>query len=126
MTGNIFEETEIALHNISKRVKKLFHFAGAAVTGQYDHEEENDRKADRQQNPADRERQWQLQKLRHINLELYHQIGDLLKIKLQVLDAIERAKMAKLEKSVKNDLVKRHTNNVTKLKNSRAAQPGRR
>ena len=116
LTGNIFEETEIALHHISKRVKKLFHFAGAAVTGQYDHEEENDRKADTQQNAADRQRQWQLRKLRHINLQLYHQIGDLLKIKLQVLDAIERLKMAELEKSVKDDLVKRHTNNVAQLK----------
>jgi hypothetical protein len=40
--------------------------------------------------------------LRHINLELYQQIGDLLRIKLQVLDAIERIKMAQLERSQEN------------------------
>src|ERR1700758_2048292 len=41
LTGDIFEEAEAALHHISKRVKRLFHFAGAAVVGQYDREEEN-------------------------------------------------------------------------------------
>jgi len=42
--------------------------------------------------------------LRHINLELYHQIGDFLRIKLQVLDAIERIEMAQLEGLEKNRL----------------------
>ncbi len=48
---------------------------------------------------ADKQRQWQLRKLRHINVELYHRVGELLRIKLQVVDAIERIKMAQLERS---------------------------
>ena len=37
-------------------------------------------------------------------MELYHQIGDLLAIKLQVLDVIERIKMAQLERSQQEQL----------------------
>jgi hypothetical protein len=116
LTGNIFDETEAALHDISKRIKKLSHFVGDAVVGQHDCDELNDSKTDRQQKQADRQRQWQLGKLRHINGELYHQIGDMLRIKLEVLDAIERLRMAELEKSVENELSKRKSSSSKLVK----------
>jgi hypothetical protein len=115
LTGTIFEETEAGLHDVSRRVIKLFRFVGGVIEEQYDdnhqsrkadtgrNEKQADR-ADRNGAQGERERQWELRKLRHINLELYHQIGDLLRIKLQVLDAIERIKMAQLERSQENRL----------------------
>jgi hypothetical protein len=114
LTGTIFEDTEAGLHDVSRRVIKLFRFVGGVIEEQYDDNRQSEGKADtgRNEKQADRvdrngaqgerERQWELRKLRHINLELYHQIGDLLRIKLQVLDALERIKMAQLERSEKN------------------------
>jgi hypothetical protein len=102
--------------DVSRRVTKLFRFVGGVIEQQYDDDDQSEGKADtgrnekqadradRNEAQGDRERQWQLRKLRHINLELYHQIGDLLRIKLQVLDAIERTKMAQLERSEENRL----------------------
>ena len=116
LTGNIFEETEAGLHNVSGQVTKLFRFVGGVIEQQYDGNDQTEGKADagrnkkrvdragRNEAQGDRERQWLLRKLRHINLELYHQIGDLLRIKLQVLDAIERIKMAQLERSEEDRL----------------------
>jgi hypothetical protein len=104
LTGTISEDTEAGLHDVSRRVIKLFRFVGGVIEEQYDDNHQSEGKADtgRNEKQADRvdrngaqgerERQWELRKLRHINLELYHQIGDLLRIKLQVLDAIERKK----------------------------------
>jgi hypothetical protein len=116
LTGTIFEDTEAGLHDVSRRVIKLFRFVGGTLEELYDDNRQSEGKADtgRNEKQADRadrngaqgerERQWELCKLRHINLELYHQIGDLLRIKLQVLDAIERIKMAQLERSQENRL----------------------
>jgi hypothetical protein len=116
LTGNIFEETEAGLHNVSKRVTKLSRFVGGVIEQQYDGDDQSEGKADtgrnkkrvdgadRNETQGDREREWQLRKLRQINSELYHQIGDLLAIKLQVLDVIERIKMAQLERSQQNRL----------------------
>jgi hypothetical protein len=114
LTGTIFEDTEAGLHDVSRRVIKLFRFVGGVIEEQYDDNHQSEGKADtgrnekqadradRNEAQGERERQWQLRKLRHINLELYRQIGDLLRIKLQVLDAIERIKMAQLERSEEN------------------------
>jgi hypothetical protein len=111
LTGNIFEETEAGLHNVSGRVTKLLRFVGGVIEQQYDGSDQGEekaetgrnekqaRRANRNETEGDREREWQLRKLRHINVELYHQIGDLFRIKLQVLDVIERIKMAQLERS---------------------------
>ena len=105
LTGTIFEDTEVGLQDVSRRVIKLFRFVGGVIEELYD----DNRKADagrneKQAERADRNKQWQLRKLRHTNLELYHRIGDLLRIKLQVVDAIERIKMAQLERSEENRL----------------------
>jgi len=94
----------------------LFRFVGGVIEQQYDDTDQSEGKAetgrnekqadraDRNGAQGEREREWQLRKLRHINLELYHQIGDFLRIKLQVLDAIERIEMAQLERLEKNRL----------------------
>jgi hypothetical protein len=99
LTGTIFEDTEAGLHDVSRRVIKLFRFVGGVIEEQYHDNRQSEGKADtgRNEKQADRadrngaqgerERQWELRKLRHINLELYHQIGDLLRIKLQVLSS---------------------------------------
>ena len=58
--------------------------------------------------------------MRKINLELYHQIGDLLRIKLQVLDAIERIKMAQLERSQENRL--RASLKLVKVEDDKSAE----
>jgi hypothetical protein len=112
LTGTVFEDTEAGLHDVSRRVIKLFRFVGGVLEDLYDdnrkadkgrHEKQAER-ADQNKAQRERERQWQLRKLRHTNLELYHRIGDLLRIKLQVVDAIERIKMAQLERSEENRL----------------------
>jgi hypothetical protein len=116
LTGTIFEDTEAGLHDVSRRVIKLFRFVGGVIEEQYDGDDESEEelesgqnekqadRADRNDAHGERERQWQLSKLRHINLQLYNQIGDLLQLKLQVVGTIERIKMAQLERSKKNRL----------------------
>jgi hypothetical protein len=114
LTGSVLEETEAGLHEISRRLTKLFRFVGGAIGERYDTDPEVDGEADKKsegraekvQNGRDwdRDRKWQLGKLRYINVELYHQIGAMLEIKLEVLDAIERLKMANLEQSIKDEL----------------------
>jgi hypothetical protein len=101
LIGNVYEETQADLRDISRQITKLLHFVGCAIGEQYDHDEQREELVDK--NRGKTERQWQLRKLRHINLELYHQIGDLLGIKLQVIDAIERQKMAELERFVEKE-----------------------
>lgn len=65
-------------------------------------DEDEGRHASRKQ--ADQRRRWRLSKLQQLNWELYDQIGDMLQVKLQVIDAIERLKMADLERSVEERL----------------------
>jgi hypothetical protein len=77
---------------------QLVHFVGGVI----DEDEDEGRDASREQ--ADQRRRWRLRKLKHLNRKLYDQIGDMLQVKLQVIDAIERLKMAELERSVEERL----------------------
>jgi hypothetical protein len=129
LTDTIFEDTEAGLHDVSTRVTKLCRFVGGLTEEQYyndqnEAEAKTGRKqadrADRNEAQRDRERQWQLRKLRNINLELYHQIGDLLRIKLQVLDVIERIRMAQLERSQENRL--RASLKLVKVEDDKSAE----
>jgi hypothetical protein len=98
LIGSIFEDSQIELHKVSKRMARLLHFVGGVI----DEDEDEGRDASREQ--ADQRRQWRLSKLKHLNRELYEQIGDMLQVKLQVIDAIEHLKMADLERSVEERL----------------------
>ena len=96
---SIFEGTQAQLHSASKRLTKLLHFVGGVIGG-------DDFDEFLQSKEYLGIRQWYLARLKHLNRELYRQIGDMVQIKLAVADAIERLMMAELEKSVENNLHK--------------------
>jgi hypothetical protein len=93
---SIFEGTQAKLDRTSKRLTKLLHFVGGVF--------EDDHDAYFESKEYLGLRAWYLARLKHLNQELYRQLGDMVQIKLAVADALERLTIAELEKSGKNNL----------------------
>jgi hypothetical protein len=101
LDGNILEETKDKLYFISRRIEKLSRYAGEIFEDGdgYDIDALADSDDD-----DDVRWKWEIKRLRHLNVQLYHLIGSLLGVKKEVLDSLERLKMAQLERSHEKEL----------------------
>jgi hypothetical protein len=87
LAARIFQETQIQLSEVSQKLVKLVYVVGGMINrhshGVY-----------REWEAAELDRRWQLVELKDLSRELYQQVGAVMEVKFELIDAIERLKKA--------------------------------
>jgi hypothetical protein len=82
---NTFHETQIQLFELSEKIVRSFWSVGGIIN-------RHSYAVAKKWQDAERDRQWQLAELKDLSRELHEQIGAVVEVKFELLDAIERLK----------------------------------